>query len=345
MVPFAQLEVLEKSGNAVLKGAHNLLRNGFWKTVATKTTPGAAGFKGVLNRTSRAFYNPTTDRSTLLSKGLTGYGLAGLAAPAIGVNLPGSDLAMNATMPGMGALFTAPGLITTGRLATKGNQAKILEDAKTGAREAVGDVMSLTQSDPRYASHADLYRRFMSQYSPVTSQQAGRYETGQVAPLSMWGNMSAAFSDPQAIVNNQIDQRIPGMLSKMAGIGSVFRAAGHVLPWAVAAGGVGAVGHAALRDKPYDAAQVQSRGYAATQAAMQKKLQGLTGVERTALRLDPTIIGQQAEKVLPGTISQWEARTGNKHQPGMLSNLIDSWGKGGNNTYYEYDAAGARQYL
>jgi hypothetical protein len=363
MTPFAQLqdaEELVKSSSSLLlrgaRGAHNLVRNGFWKTVADskKFAPDAAGLRGRLGRASRLFHNPAagkmvdgkmTGDSTLLSKGLTGFGFGGVGAEMLGYDVPGSQLAMNLTMPGVGALFTAAPAITSARLMRKGNQDKIVEDAKTGAREAIGDMMSLAQQDSRYASHGDLYRQFMSQYSPDSAAMANRYATGDVKPMSAWQNFSSAFYDPQKIVNNQIDLRVPGLLSKAAMLGKIGRGAGHVLPWLFAAGGVGAVGHAALSDKPYDATQVQQRGYAATQAAMQKKLQNLSGMERMALRFDPTLIGQQAEKLLPGTIAQWERRSGQKYQPGFISGIVDKWNKGGDNSYYEYDAAGTRHYL
>jgi hypothetical protein len=369
MTPFAYLEAadgLVKSaapGGAFFRGAHNLMRNGFWKTVARNTTPDAKGWRGGLNRASRLFHDPTVGKmgkdgllegkSTLLSKGLTTYGIGGLGASMAGYNLPGSDLAMNLTMPGVGALFTAAPAINTVRMMRKGNQDRIIEDAKTGARDAVGDMMTLTNSDPRYASHADLYRQFMAQYSPESAALTDQYTSGAVKPMSAWGMLSSAFSDPQAIVNNQIDQRIPGLLSKMGSVEksgmtalkAVGRGAGHVFPWLFPAMGVAGVGHAVLSDKPYDEAQVQQRGYVGAQAAMQKKLQSLNGFERMALRFDPTIIAREAEKVLPGTISQWERRSGVKHQPGMLSNVMDNWTKGGENSYYEYDAAGGRSYL
>lgn len=368
MTPFAQLEAdprLEKVAAAptVLRGAHNLMRNGFWRTASRKYGPEATGWRGGLGRASRLFHNPNAGKmgddgllrgkTTLLSKGLIGYGIGGTGAEMMGYDVPGSMLALNAVWPGVGALFSAPPAISSARLMLPGNKAKVMEDAKTGAREAVGDMMSLAQSDPRYASHADLYRQFMSQYSPESSQLSSQYSTGAVKPLGRWGTISSAFSDPQKIVNDRLDRRVPGLLDKVASheksamtaLRAFGRGAGHVLPWLPPVAGLGMLGHAALREKPYDAAQAQQRGYAGTQAAMQEKLKNLNGIERMALRLDPSLIGQQAEKFLPGTIAQWEQRSGQKHQPGFISNVVDNWSKGGNSSYYEYDAEGKRHYL
>jgi hypothetical protein len=370
MTPFAQLETSDgmvKSAipmKGFLAGAHNLMRNGFWKTVANskKYAPNAAGWRGGVGRASRLFHDPTggklvdgklTGKSTLLSKGLNAYGIGGLGLGFAGYDLPGADLAMNVTMPGVGALMAAPSLISTARMSRQGNKDKVIEDVKTGAREAVGDMMNLAYQDPRYASHGDLYQQFMSQYSPESSAMVNQYSTGTAKPMSTWNKVQSMFSDPQALVNNDIDQRIPGLLSKVASMEKssmtalkmVGKGAGHVFPWLFPTMGVGFTANALLSDKPYDAAQVQQRGYAGAQAAMQKKMQNLTGIERMALRLDPTLIGQQAEKLLPGTLAQWEQRSGQKHQPGLISGIVDKWGKGGDNSYYEYDAAGARHYL
>jgi hypothetical protein len=360
MTPFAQLrnaEELVKSSSSFLRAAHNLMRNGLWKTVAhnKKFAPNATGWRGLTGKASRLFHDPTggklvdgkmTGKMTTLAKGLNVLGFGGAGAEVLGYDVPGSQLAMNLAMPGVGALFTAAPAIRSARLMRQSNQDRIDADAKIGAREAIGDIMNLAQQDSRYASSGDLYRQFMSQYSPESTALANRYTAGDLKPLSAWQTLSSALYDPQKIVNNRIDQKIPDMmLSKAAMIGKLVRGAGHVLPWLFAAGGVGMAGHAALSDKPYDESQVQQRGYAAAQAAMQKKLQNLTGIERMALKFDPTLIGQQAEKLLPGTIAQWEQRSGQKYTPGFISDIVDNWSKGGDSKYYEYDAAGARHYL
>lgn len=359
MTPFALLhrpKELVKSANpaaAFFRGAHNLLRNGFWRTVANKTTAGAPGWRGKLNRASQLFHNSATDKSTALAKGLNIYGLGGMAASMAGYDLPGSQLAMNVTTPGLGVLFTAPSVIQSGRLMSAKNQDKVTDDVKFGAREAVGDLMSLSQADPRYASNADFYKQFMSQYSPEVSATSNKYMLGDPTnPLSRLSMLRSAFSDPQAIVNNQIDQRVPGLLAKagaekaaMSALKAVGTAAGHALPWLFAGGGTVALGHSILSDKPYDETQVRQRGYAAAQAAMQKKLSAMNPFERLAVRFDPTLIGQQVENHLPGTLAQWEQKTGQKFQPGLLASAVDSWNKGGENSYYEYDSTGTRKYV
>lgn len=359
MTPFALLQAPDeltksaKAGLKLLRGAHDLLRNGFWKTVADKTVAGTPGWRGKLHSASKLFHNQATNKSTALAKGLNIYGMGGMAAGVAGYDLPGSQLAMNITTPGLGALFTAAPAVQSARMMSGKNRSKVMEDVQFGAREAVGDMMSLAQADPRYVSHADFYKQFMSQYSPEVSAAANKYTIGDPTnPLSRLSMLRSAFSDPQAIVNNQIDQRIPGLLAKagaeksaMSALRTVGTAAGHALPWLFAAGGTAALGHSIFSDKPYDETQVRQRGYAAAQAAMQKKLSTMNPIERMAVRFDPTLIGQQAEKYLPGTLSQWEQKTGQKFQPGLLSSAVDDWNKGGDNSYYEYDAAGGRRYI
>ena len=363
MTFFAQLEsgpTLSKSAaplKAGLAKAHNLLRDGVWKTVARKYDPTTSGWRGYAGRASRLFHDPTVGKlgkdgllegkSTLLNKGLTTYGLGGLGLSMAGYNVPGSDLALNAAMPVAGlSTIVLPSLISSARLSSQNTKDKIEEDAKLGARSAIGDIMSLAQTDSRYASQPGLYSQYMSQYSPATTAQAFNYRNNVApAPMSAWNTLASIVSNPQELVNRELDQRLPPLMNKAGRLKSVANAVGNVLPWLTPAVAVGATAHAVFGDKPYDAQQVQQKGYAAAQSAMQEKLQNLNFAERLALRMDPTLLAQKADKMLPGTISQWEQSTGQRYNPGFLAGALDKWNKGGESDYYQYDAAGKRHYV
>lgn len=346
---------MEKSAvGGVLKGFGSLVRNGVWKTVANKSKAG-----GGWNRLSRVFHNPNVGKagehgwlagkSTPLSKGLQTYGWAGMAAPLTGVDLPGSHLAFNATMPGLGALMSAPGPISALRMRSQKNKDKLQEDLSVGARQAGGDLMSLTRADPRFAHTPGLYQQFMKQEgSPEILDHASRYTSGRYQPLSKWNYLQSLFTDSQDIINDRVDQKIHGMMGKSGKLGAakaVWGGLKKAWPWTFPAIGAGVAGHALLRDKPYNVQAAQERGYAGAQSTMQTRLNSLSPFERMALRFDPSILGGQLENRMPGTIGQWEQTTGNRHQPGWLSKTIDSWKGGGKSNYYQYDDAGKRHYV
>ena len=152
---------MEKSAfGGVLKGFGSLVRHGIWKTVANKSKAG-----GGWNRLARRFHNPDVGvrapgahgwregKMTGLSKGLFGYGAAGMVAPYTPIipELPGSQLAFNVTMPGLATLYHSPGPISALRMRSQKNKDKLQEDLSVGARQAGGDLMSLTRADPRFA--------------------------------------------------------------------------------------------------------------------------------------------------------------------------------------------------
>lgn len=366
MTPFAQLhsaDALEKSAMTALKSLHGLMRNGIWKTVARRTNPGQTGMRGVAGKVSRWFHNPNVGEigadglregaSTALSKGLTAYGLGGMGLGFAGYNLPGSNLAMNLTMPGVGALFSAPGYVQAGRMASKANQNALKEDALIGARQAGADMISMLGADHRYGTNPGFYGKFLEQASPEIAGIASRYSTGSVKPMSTWQTLAGLAENPQEVINNRMDQTISGLLSKSGAEKRAFGAAaravgkgfGHAFPWLFPVAGVGMLGHAVLDKKPYDEQQVQQRGYAGAAAAAQKAMGNMSWLERTALQIDPTLAAKKMETYLPGTIAQWEKNTGQTFRPGMLSKTVDNWTNGGDHRYYEFDAAGTRHYI
>ena len=353
MTAFAQLAHeadLSKaaSGGAMLRGLHRLVRGGVWKRVAENTKPG--GFWG---KTSRLFHDPVADKMTLLNKGLMGYGLTGMGAQAAGYDLPGSNLVMTASTPILGAMFAAPSLITSARANRSGNQARIKEDLLTGARGAGSDMMSLGQMDSRFLTQPNLAHQYLQQNDADTAKLVDKYRTGQHQPMSRWKRMQSLFEDPDALIGDRVDSRISGMIAqppsamlKSGGVGKALSTGfSHVFPWLFPTAAVGMIGHAALRDKPYDELDIQRRGYAGAQTKMQQQLGQLSGMERFALKMDPTLFASRLEKQLPGTIGTWEKKHGQQFKPGMISSLVDSWKKGGEHNYYSYGVDGSRHYL
>lgn len=361
MTAFANLgSGLQKEAMAFLRGAHNFARNGLWKTLAGRTSSTSAA-----GRLARMFHNPITDKSTLLSKGLTGYGLAGMA----GMDLPGSHLAFNMGTPLLGALYSAPSLVTAARANTDYNKGRLKEDLMTGARAAGSDTLTLGHTDPRFLTQPGAMQAFLQKQDPATAALTSQYRSGSYQPMGDFRKLQALFSDPQALIDSRVDGEIYSLMPGMRKAGNVGRIAtsllgrlgnrvansavgratrfgtSHVLPWVFPAVGVGALGHAVAQDKPYDEASAQSRGYAAAQARIQSDLGNLSGVERFALNFDPSLAADKLEQALPGTINTWQQQNGRQYQPGTLSNLTNSWKKGGDTNYYSYDATGTRRYL
>lgn len=353
MTPFAQLEHgagLSKAASpgTMLRGLHNLVRGGIWKHVADKTAP-----TGMLGRTARLFHNPVTNRSTKLNYGLMGYGLTGMGTQMFGgPDLPGSNLAFNVSTPILGSLFAASSAVNSLRAGTDANKARMKEDLMTGARGAGSDMMSLGQMDSRFLTQPGLAQQYLKQNDPSTAKLVDQYSTGQYKPMTGLRRMQSLFENPQALINDRVDQQMHGMMpqSTMLGkSGSFGKAIGtgfsHAFPWLFPTLGVGMIGHSLLSDKPYDETAIRSRGYAGGQAKIQQELGQLSGMERFALQLDPSLFASRLEKKLPGTIQQWEQSSGQKHQPGLLSGIANNWNKGGETNYYQYDAKGGRHYL
>ena len=347
MTAFAQLAreadmTKSSSGGNILRGLHNLVRDGLWKRVATKTRPGS--FWG---KASRLFHDPVTDKMTTLNKGLMGYGLGGMAAGFAGYDVPGSNLAMNASMPVLGALMTAPSLITAYRANRPGNRAKLQEDMLVGARGAGADMMSLGQMDSDYLTRPGLARQYLRKNDAATADLADQYSSKPYKPLSKLKYIQSLFEDPDTLINDSVDQRMHGLMLPQAMLksGSFGKVFSHVFPWLFPTIGAGMLGHSILRDKPYDEQSARTRGYAGAQAKIQQGLDKMTGLERMALKMDPTLLADRIEKQLPGTIGTWEQQNGRRFQPGFLSGIARSWKKGGDTDYYQYDVNENRHYL
>lgn len=327
-------------GNALGK-LHNFVRGGIWRHVAHKTRPDS-----ILGRTSRVFHDPVKDSGTPLSMALSAYGLTGLGAGVMGYNLPGSELAMNIGTPGLGLLHAAPNLITAARANTAGNKLRLQDDVLSGARQAGSDAIALGEADPRFLTNAKLMADYIKQRDPHTSAMIDRYSKGGYKPLSNWQKATSLISDSQALIDDKIDKRIYTSMYKSAKwFQTAKNVASNVLPWLSVTAGIGGIGYAALRDKPYDEQSAQTKGYAGAQAKIQQELGKLSEFERLSLRLDPTLFADKIEKTMPGTIKEWEGRRGAKLQPGLLSSIKKSWETGDTPKFYQYDINNNRHYL
>jgi hypothetical protein len=347
MHPFAELEHLTKqavNGRALWEGVKRVASNGVWKSVGNAAdkriaaTGGGLLSKG-LSSTSR-FMNGTP------GKVLSGYGLLGLAEPLLPFELPGSQLAMNVAMPGWGALFTAPSAITSARMAGKGNRERLKGDVMEGGRRATDDFLSAINANPGVLQQPGSYRKFMSDYVDMSGADPYIRNDYAAPKLNKWRQLQSVFSDPQMLIDDitrteaQKAMNSSALRKKADIVGTGMKALG----WLSGIAGVGATGHALLKDKPYDAEKAQAEGYNAAQAAIQKKLNGLNGLERFALRMDPTFAAYKLDQIVPGTIKRWEQQTGTKFSPGWLSRTNEAWRSGGKPSYYQYDADGNRHY-
>ena len=328
---------------AALKG---LLRSGVWKTVGNATA-GKLANKGLSGVAARGLNNTSKFMGGRGGNALQAYGMAGLVSPLAGVELPGSSLALGLSTPGWGAAMSAAPLITSARLNSAEMQRKIEDDAQQGARNAASDFISAAAHDPRSAHDAARYRGLLEQ-NGVNFAGADEYEKGtRVRPMSAWSTLGGVFENPDKLIANKVQQRVQGFIDKEANIlSSTMRTAGKVLPWVFGASTLAGAGHAMLADKPYDADAVQQEGYSGAQVAIQRKLKGMNSLERMAVKLDPTLAIRGLEQKLPGSVKNWEAKTGQAYRPGLLSSVADYWNSGGGEQkFYQYDASGNRHYL
>jgi hypothetical protein len=95
---------------------------------------------------------------------------------------------------------------------------------------------------------------------------------------------------------------------------------------------------------PYDPAQAAAEAEAATQAAIQKRMNSLNAMERFALRMDPSLAVGFMEKELPGSVAKWEQQTGQRYNPGFLAALHDKATGPTKGKMYEFDAQGNKRF-
>ncbi len=212
---YHRLGGLEKSALAAAAGAvgRSLLTKGLWGSVANggARLAGRAGTAGMVGRGLSVGAQGMAKASPYLGA----YGLAGTVGEATGHALPGSELAFNLAMPGMGALAAAPNLIRSGRLAGGGYNSAIAEDAQAGARQAGIDWMTAGQADPTAAYDPQAYARFLQQ-NGIDTGNAGRYMGGGHATPNAWSQLGSAFTNPTGLAIPEVQQQIRGRMQKQA---------------------------------------------------------------------------------------------------------------------------------
>lgn len=177
MISYAQLGEFSKSASfwdLAAKGGGKLLsRGGRWAKLGQGIQQGSQAM-------SKA------------SPWLSVYGTAGMLSPMAGINLPGSQLAMFAGMPGWGAASAAPDLIRTGRLATGNHNQAIERDARTGAQDAAVDFLSLMHTRPDIFERGSYRRELNDVGATNVLNAADQFRTGRLAQNSGWDRLGYA---------------------------------------------------------------------------------------------------------------------------------------------------------
>lgn len=345
----ADMEKAALNTQSLWNGAKAVFNNGTWHSAGRLVDRGinrgdaigsiARGVKPVTN-----FLSGQT--GGVASKALMGYGLTAMVP---GLDLPGNELAMNVSTPILGAAFSAPSLISAMRAKSDKGKAAIKGDVTAGSQAAVGDFMSGLNANPGIVQNKGTYRQFMEQ-NGIDFKGADAYAKNSYKdPMSGFRQIQSLFSDSQKVIGHETRRQIQEQFNKQAGIGSALGTIGgglgKVLKYGVPPLAAYGVYDAVTRDKAHDEQSTQQEGYAATQAAIQKKMDSLSGMERFALKIDPTLAAQKVDEIVPGSIKRWEGQTGQKFQPGMISSTMNAWKTGGKPSFYEYDAGGARHYI
>ena len=269
MTPFATLEKQANAGRLIRAGVGSLWRDGAWKTLGRVAAKGIKhpGLVGNMARRAQPLARVMDGRA---GKALGLYGIAGMASPLMGVNLPGSSLAMNLGMPILGAMNTATNLITGGRAASAEGKAAIKNDLEAGASRAAQDFISGLHVDPRVASDADAYRAFSEQIGRGMGG-ADAYTSGQYKPMGNLAFLQNLFENPNEVIQNkvrmQVQQRLPGIM-KTAMLGRVGGVFGNALKGLAVGGATLGLGSAIFGKHTHDSEAVQNEGYAAAQAAI-----------------------------------------------------------------------------
>lgn len=332
--------LLKQAGAASLigKGVKHLWNHGVWSGVANLATREAAK-PGAVGAAARA----TAGAASFLAKpSVRSASLALIPASVLGI--PGAQTLSNILTPGVAAAFATPNAITSARLTFGNHTAAIKADAMRGSQTAVADFLTVAQQAPESFSRAGQYKELLGKFG-LNTENIGRYTSGQHAGSpTTWQSISGALSNPKEVATNYVRDALQKQV-KQAGIGSLMRVGGKLLPLALTAPAVYRIGKSLLETKPYDAIAVEQEGYDATQAEVSTKVDGMGAVERMALRLDPTLAFGKVEDLAPGAIKNWEQTSGQTYKPGWLESMRKNWASGGTPNFYTYDINNNRSYL
>lgn len=342
MHPFAQLEKTASVGKLLGVGVKNLWQNGAWKTLGKLAEKGVTRGGRIGAVASKVL--PVTN----IMGGKTGdilgyYGLAGLASPAFGVNLPGSDLAATVGTPIIGAMNAASNIISASRANSAQGQRDIQADVQAGADRATRDFISGLHIDPRTAYDVNSYRNFAGQIGHDMGA-ADTYTQGGYKPITGLTAAQKLFGNSQDLIQNRARMKIQEYLPSMMKGASVGKLFGNALKALTVGGATVGLGSSIFGKKPYDPEAMQNEGYAAAQAAIQNRLRNMSGMQRMAVRLDPTLAADAIAKQNPTALKQWEAQHG-PLQRGMLASTLDAFRSGGNTRFYSTDAGGNKNFI
>jgi hypothetical protein len=363
MTPFAQLSPVEKSAKAALgkyawRGLKSLFNNGVWGS-AGKLVDKAQARSWAGQPAWSALGGASKIMRGKVGQGLGLYGLGGMVTEmAGGPSLPGSTYAMYAGMPGLAAMMGTGNSMLLARAGSDKHRQAMKNDVTSGAQMAGGDFLTaMQQSGGRL--DLDGYNQFLRDNGRYMGM-ADQYRTGSYNPMGINSTFKSWLENPQQIINDRMDREIFGRMQKGASGGKAALAkglwkgtknvGGHALKWMTPVFGAGAIGYG-MFGKPYDEDEAITRGYAAGQAGIQQKLQGMSGFERMMLGLDPSLAAHGVESAIPGTIGAWQGRGDGHYSPGWISRMTGmvpagySSQKDHTPRYYEMDAAGRPHYV
>jgi hypothetical protein len=344
----AGLEKSALNAKTLWNGAKAVFHNGAWREVgkiADKRI--ASGKGGVISKGVKPVADFLSGQTGgLASAALAGYGLT---AAVPGLDLPGNEFAMNVTTPILGLGMATPSILSAMRAKSDKGKAAIEGDVTAGSQAAVGDFMSGLNANPGMVQGKGNYRKFMED-NGIKFDQADAYAKNSYKdPMGMFKSVQNLLSDSQKNIGHETRRQIQNQLNKQAAIGGVLGKVGggigKVFKYGTPSLTAYGIYNAASRDKAHDEQAIQQEGYAATQVAIQKKMDSMSKMERFALKLDPTLAAQKMDDLVPGSIKRWEAQTGNTFQPGLIASTMNAWKKGGTPSFYETDAGGARHYV
>ena len=342
MHPFALLEKRAGAGGLLTAGAKSLWRSGAWKTLGKMTEKGIT-HGGNIGRMSQLTQPVANAMSGRLGHTLTAYGLAGMAAPVFGVDLPGSHLALNLGMPIIGAMNSGASAITAARANSEKGRAAIQQDVQTGAGQAAQDFISGLHVNPGVASDADVYRNFSEQIGRGMTG-ADKYTNSGYKPSGVFSTVKNLFEDPDELIKNRtrhyIQQRMPELL-KGAGIGRLM---GRAMTGLTVGGATLGLGSSIFGKNTHNAEDMQNEGYSATQAAIQNRLKNMTSLERMAVKMDPTLAANGVAQKFPEAFKAWEAKYG-PLQRGMIASTVNAFRNPGPAKFYSTDAGGNKNFV
>ena len=192
----------------------SLFNKGFWQTAARGGEMLAAR-GGKLGTMGRGIELGAGAMHTA-APALGAYGIAGMVAQPFGIDLPGSELAFNAGMPGWGALVSAPSAIRSARLATGKYDGAVADDAKAGAGLAGQHWITATQMDGRNATDPAAYQKFLQENGINTAPEERYFSDHAPRQPGTWQQLGNIFTNPTANVVPRVQQQFYDQMHKGA---------------------------------------------------------------------------------------------------------------------------------